>query len=53
MKIATLWIAEKPSMAVAFAQALGIIDFKDASKGAYISDGGLVSPGYLDTFCET
>lgn len=41
MKIATLWIAEKPSMAVAFAQALGIIDFKDASKGAYISpDGG-------------
>ncbi|EAO3950626.1 DNA topoisomerase 3 [Salmonella enterica] len=37
MNISTLWIAEKPSMAEAFASQLGVINNKDHSLGAYVS----------------
>lgn len=37
MKISTLWITEKPSMAEAFASQLGVLNNKDHSLGAYVS----------------
>lgn len=43
----TLWIAEKPSIAQTFATALGLSEYKQPAKGAYISPDNTVVVTWL------